>query len=75
MRDERVTDQPTDEAVRSTLPPFKRGAQPTLAGPLLSPGPLSDSAAGNEPASTLLFNDVSVDAPMCDPNDPDCEVV
>jgi hypothetical protein len=75
MSDERVTEHSTEPATRSKLPPFKRAGLLTLAAPLVALRPSGESdAAANEPPSTLLFNDVSDDALVCDPNDPDCEV-
>jgi len=74
--DERITEHSTQPAAGSKLPPFKRGELPALASPLVSLRPSGDSdVALDEAPSTLLFNDVSDDAMMCDPNDPDCEVV
>ncbi|MSP22843.1 MAG: hypothetical protein EXR66_07515 [Dehalococcoidia bacterium] len=59
----------------SKPPPFKRGALPVLTQPLVSALPSTNVAAAVEAPSTLLFNDVSDGALVCDPNDPDCEVV
>ena len=74
MSEERVPERPIEP---------DQGSKPRRAVPLpaltrlpVSPLPSSDvEAAVNGLPSTLLFNDVSDDAPMCDPNDPDCEVV
>jgi hypothetical protein len=63
-------ERPTESAAASSaakLPPFKRDAPASTTLPLLS--------KVTEAPATLLFNDVDEDAPMCDPNDPDCELV
>jgi hypothetical protein len=76
MPDEKRQSETTEPTAASKLPPFKRGALPALARPLVSLLPSRNAdAAVDEAPSTLLFNDVSDDALMCDPNDPDCEVV
>jgi hypothetical protein len=54
------------------VPPFKRAAPPTLAPPLALGQPPADGPREAPPA--LLFDDVA-GGPVCDPNDPDCEVV
>ena len=67
---------PIEPATRAALPPFKRGALPAIARPLVALRPSNEvDVAVSEPPSTLLFNDVSEGALMCDPNDPDCEIV
>ena len=76
MTSERPTPEATAEPATSKLPPFKRGVLPAIGQPLTSvlPSAKADGAATEAP-STLLFNDVADDALMCDPNDPDCELV
>ena len=77
MSEGRVPERST-EPDQGSKPPMSRRAAPlpALARPLVSLLPSSDvDGAVNELPPTLLFNDVSDDAPMCDPNDPDCEVV
>jgi hypothetical protein len=76
VTDERPTPAPADA---SKLPPFKVGARaalPMIVQPLISalPSANADTDAAEAPP-TLLFNDVSDDALVCDPNDPNCEVV
>jgi hypothetical protein len=79
-----TTERPAEPAAASNpaahpaakLPPFTRGSLPTLGQPLTSvlPAVNADGVLVEAP-STLLFNDVAEDALMCDPDDPDCELV
>jgi hypothetical protein len=75
-----VTDERPAEAAApgaaSKLPPFKARPLPGLVQPLVQALPgAAPAGEAVDVASTLLFNDVSDDALVCDPNDPDCEVV
>lgn len=74
------TERPAEPAAAPhvvKLPPFKRGAPASIVLPAitLAPAPAANADPASAAPSTLLFNDVSDDAPMCDPNDPDCELV